>query len=452
MDGRQRSLKDSLQLRLSLWLTGGILAVAVPAAALSFAAAYDEANELQDDTLRHVHALFDQHRLVAAPLRAADSNPFAGGDETRVVVQLLPSQPLQSLGQPATDEPLQQLAALPDGIHRRTIAGTAYRILLQRLATGERLAVAQPAAVRDEIALEGALRALLPLLVLLPLLPLLVVLMVRRGFRPIATLAGDIDRRSEHELQPLTPDFLPSEMRPFVTAINRLLERVAQAMQAQRRFVADAAHELRSPMTALSLQAEALADSELTPAAQAKVAALRSGLRRGRDLLEQLLSLARAQAASPPVIAVRVSLLQVFRLVLEDLMPLAQARNIDLGVTSDIDAAPLASEVDLLLMVRNLVDNAIRHTPDGGRVDLAVLTGADGIAVEVCDTGPGIAPEERERVFDPFYRTLGNTHTGSGLGLSIVATVARRLGAHVTLDYADRQALAGLRASILFSR
>ncbi|MQA36672.1 sensor histidine kinase [Rugamonas aquatica] len=451
MDGRQKHLKDSLQLRLSLWLTGGILAVAVPAAALSFVAAYDEANELQDDTLRHVHALFDQHRLVATPLRAADSNPFAGGDETRVVVQLLPSQPVQAPDQRTADEPLQQLAALPDGIHRRTIAGTPYRILLQRLSTGERLAVAQAAAVRDEIALEGALRTLLPLLVLLPLLPLLVVLMLRRGFRPIATLAGDIDRRSEHELQPLTPDFLPSEMRPFVTAINRLLERVAQAMQAQRRFVADAAHELRSPMTALSLQAEALADSDLSPAAQAKVATLRSGLRRGRDLLEQLLSLARVQASPAPA-AERVSLLHVFRLVLEDLMPLAQARNIDLGVTSDIDAAPLASEVDLLLMVRNLVDNAIRHTPDGGRVDLAVLTGAEGISVEVCDSGPGIAPEERERVFDPFYRALGNAHTGSGLGLSIVAAVARRLGARVTLDYVDRQVPAGLRASILFSR
>ncbi|GJI90849.1 sensor histidine kinase [Duganella hordei] len=451
MDGRQRRLKDSLQLRLSLWLTGGILAVAVPAAALSFGAAYDEANELQDDALRHVHALFDQHRLAAGPARQDGDTPFAGGDEARVVVQLLPSQPLQAPDQAAVDDTLQQLAALPDGIHRRTIAGTSYRILLRRLATGERLAVAQPAAVRDEIALEGALRTLLPLLVLLPLLPLLVLLLVRRGFRPIAMLAQDIDRRSEHELQPLAPDFLPSEMRPFVTAINRLLERVAQAMQAQRRFVADAAHELRSPMTALSLQAEALADSGLPPDVQAKVATLRSGLRRGRDLLEQLLSLARAQAAPPPA-AVRVSLLQVFRLVLEDLMPLAQARDIDLGVTSDIDAAPLASEVDLLLMVRNLVDNAIRHTPDGGRVDLAVLAGDGGIAVEVCDTGPGIAPEERERVFDPFYRTLGNAHTGSGLGLSIVATVARRLGARVTLDYADRQALAGLRASILFGR
>jgi len=442
-------MKDSLQLRLSLWLTAGILAVAIPAAALSFIAAYDEANELQDDTLRQVHALFDQHRLSANASAAQDDHDaFADGDEARVVVQLMPLQPLPPT---ADDTPLQRLAALPDGIHSQTIAGTPYRVLLRRLGFGERLAVAQPAAVRDEIAREGALRTLLPLLVLLPLLPLLVIVLVRRGFRPITLLARDINRRSEHELQPLAPGFLPAEMRPFVIAINRLLERVAQAMQAQRRFVADAAHELRSPMTALSLQAEALATSDLPSAAQAKVATLRSGLRRGRDLLEQLLSLARAQAAPPPA-AVRVSLVYVFRLVLEDLMPLAQSRNIDLGVTSEIDAAPLANEVDLLLMLRNLVDNAIRYTPDGGRVDLMVLSDEQGIAVEVCDSGPGIAPEERERVFDPFYRTLGNVHTGSGLGLSIVATVARRVGATVTLEYADRQALTGLRATIRFGR
>ncbi len=459
MDGSKERLSghlrerfsDSLQLRLSLWLTVAILAVAALAGVLSFAAALDEANELQDETLRQVSKMYARGHVPAPN----EPDPFSAGDKERVVVQLLSAKPSDSAAIPLDTIP-GRLAALPDGIHSQTVNGTAYRMLLATLPSGERLAVAQDAAVRDESAREGALRTLLPFLIVLPVLLIVVAVLVRRLFQPMALLAREIDQRdqrSEQDLQELATHGLPAEVRPFVVAINRLLARVAQAMQAQRRFVADAAHELRSPLTALSLQAESLAGSlaaaELPPPALERLAALRLGIERSRVLLNQMLALARAQSPLPAPPA-PVPLQRIFRRVLEDLYPLAEQKNLDIGMAEGADVAVLADEIDLLVLVKNLVDNAIRYTPAGGRIDLRALDGGPAPRLQVSDSGPGIPPEQRQRVFDPFFRTLGNEHAGSGLGLSIVATVAARLGAQLQLDWSDPAAASGLQVTVVF--
>jgi len=237
-------------------------------------------------------------------------------------------------------------------------------------------------------------------------------------------------------------------VRPFVRAINRLLGRVAQDLERQRRFVADAAHELRSPLTALSLQAERLQQAPMSDTAQQRLAELRQGIQRGRALLEQLLSLARAQQPGETP-AAAVSVQGVFRSVLQELMPLAQARQIDLGVVGAQDAQVAVSALDLRTLVKNLVDNAIRYTPVGGRVDLSVGQLAGAVVLCVEDTGPGIAPAERERVFDAFYRTVGTEPAGSGLGLSIVQAIAQRVGARVSLAWSDDAAQRGLKVQVL---
>ena len=220
-------------------------------------------------------------------------------------------------------------------------------------------------------------------------------------------------------------------------------------MDEQRRFVADAAHELRSPLTALSLQAERLADAEMSANAQERLSTLRKGIERGRTLLDQLLALARAQS-SANTSNTTVSVQQVYRRVLEDLMPLAEAKGIDIGVVSDPDAHVLVSEVDLITLVKNLVDNAIRYTPTSGRVDLSFLATKEGTTLVVEDNGPGIPEAERERVFDPFYRVLGSDEIGSGLGLSIVQTISARVGAKVSFGYASDQSRSGLRVMVTF--
>jgi len=234
-----------------------------------------------------------------------------------------------------------------------------------------------------------------------------------------------------------------------VVAINRLLSRVAQSVAVQRRFVADAAHELRSPLTALSLQAERLEAADMSAQARERLASLRTGIQRTRSLLDQLLTLARAQESSHEQSGT-VSVQHVFRQVLEELMPLAQAKHIDAGVVSSGDTNVIAREADLKTLVKNLVDNAIRYTPDGGQIDLSVRTNESKVILQVDDTGPGILEEERERVFDPFYHVLGNDEVGSGLGLSIVQTMADRIGASVHLGYSNEQTKSGLRVKVIF--
>ena len=251
-------------------------------------------------------------------------------------------------------------------------------------------------------------------------------------------MAREVDARSDTDLHAVAQQELPSEIRPFVLAINRLLARVEQAMQAQRRFVADAAHELRSPMTALSLQAQRLAGAEMSDAAHERLQALQQGIERNRRLLDQLLAMARAQEPSTQQ-AQAVALHDVFRQVLEDLMPLAEERHIDMGMAEGANGEEghglqlRAHAVEVATVIKNLVDNAIRYAPDGGRVDLSAREAQGSIILEVEDNGPGIPPGERARVLDAFYRVAGTEPSGSGLGLSIVQAIVDRWGGQIEL-------------------
>ncbi|ENZ78739.1 signal transduction histidine kinase [Ralstonia pickettii OR214] len=429
------SAAASVQQRLSVWLSVIIVAVAVLAGGFAFASAFREAYELQDDVLRQVGAMFAPGHLPA-PGEAADA-PKVSDTEARVIVQVLP---------PAGAVPAASPPVLTDGMQTARLGKRDYRVWVRTLANGQRIAVAQETAVRDETARDSALRTLMPFLILVPILLLAVAHVLRKMFAPIKRLAHEVDQRDERQLHAIAPEAVPDEVRPFVVAINRLLARVQQSMDAQHRFVADAAHELRTPLSALSLQAERLGQAAMSPDAQARLGTLRQGIERSRGLLEQLLTLARAQEATG-VPTGTVSVQSVFRSVLEDLMPLADAKQLDMGVTTEADARVHANELDLFVVVRNLVDNAIRYTPEGGRIDLSVAIDAEVVSIAVQDTGPGIPIDERARVFDPFYRVLGNEATGSGLGLSIVSTVVRRLGGEVELGEADDRA-SGLRVTV----
>jgi two-component system OmpR family sensor kinase len=178
------------------------------------------------------------------------------------------------------------------------------------------------------------------------------------------------------------------------------------------------------------------------------LAVLRRGIERGRSLLDQLLALARAQSASESPNSL-VSIQSIYRRVLEDLMPLAEARRIDIGVEGVQDAEVWCSELDIIALVRNLVDNAIRYTPDDGRVDLSVATTEGRATLRIRDSGPGIQVSERERVFDPFYRSLGSGQVGSGLGLSIVKAISDRIGAEIRLGFSDETLRSGLCVCVI---
>lgn len=444
MDGFKRRLRDSVQLRLSVTLSLAILVVALLAAAFAFVSALDEAHEMQDETLRQVAALYDRQQMTLhyPAAQAVDDD----NEESRVIVQYL-ADGSQAVGNDDTLLPLPFPTTLPDGLSTLKVTGEDFRVLVRTTARGERIVVAQETGVRDKEARESAWRSLLPFLILFPVLLLVVGDLVRKMFRPIATLSADIDRRDEQALHPVDESHVPSEIRPFVVAINRLLGRVAQSVDNQRRFVADAAHELRSPMTALSLQAERLAATEMPAAARERLLPLSRGIERSRNLIDQLLSLAAAQSSSNAE-PTSVSVLHIYRRILEDLLPLADRKNIDIGVESSEDVQVSVNETDLLILIRNLVDNAIRYTPPGGRIDLSVKRMQTTVALQVSDTGPGIAVEEQARVFDPFYRSLGTDESGSGLGLSIVKAIADRTGLKVDLGFTDVIERSGLCVTV----
>lgn len=278
MDGFKRRLKDSLQFRLSLTLSISILSIAIVAGFFAFYTAFDEAHELQDDVLRQVATLFDRHGLNP-PDNGDAGNESDSEKESRVFVQIV-SPNINDSAKNGSRTLLPLPTTLADGMQTVIAGSENYRVFVKKLSTGQRLAVAQETDIRDEIAYESSLRTLMPFLILIPILLLVVADLIRKIFKPIANLSREIDSRGDQELHPIPAEPLPSEIIPFVGAINRLLARVELSVGAQRRFVADAAHELRSPLTALSLQGERLANAEMSVNARERLATLRHGIDR----------------------------------------------------------------------------------------------------------------------------------------------------------------------------
>ena len=448
MAGRQRITNHSLQYRLSIWLAACIVVVTLGGVAMSFELAFHEANEFQDDQLRQVAALVEYQHLKQTPRNA--KSVLTGDDDSRVIVQMLhPKSTGEETEQAESALPLPY--GLPDGVQTITIGSVDWRIFIKPLANGLRIAVSQPTSVRNEIAEDSALRTLIPLLLLLPLLIILVGMLIKQMFRPVKALALSLDTRPEQELGLLDDRNLPLEIKPFVAAINRLLTRVERSINTQRRFVADAAHELRSPLTALSLQAERLVAADMPMAARERVSTLRQGIARSQALINQLLALARSQESKPARHS-SVSLQRVIRLVLEDLIPQAEQKKIDLGMSSDTDIDVTADEMELNMLIKNLIDNAIRYTPTNGRIDLSINVTKDLATLAITDTGPGIHEDDRQRVFDAFFRVLGNEQAGSGLGLSIVKTAADHIGATVEFSHANPSPPYGLSVAVKFKR
>ncbi len=301
-----------------------------------------------------------------------------------------------------------------------------------------------------------AVRAVLPFALLTPLLMLVVWWVISRSLAPIERARSQLARRAADDFSPLANGGLPDEVRPLVDELNLLFGRVRGAFDAQKNFVADAAHELRSPLTALKLQAQVLARADAPPGAarEARIARLNQGIDRAIRLVEQLLLLAREEAsAGQPVAATeRVDLQQVIKLAVGDVLPQAALKQINLGLAAEPDPTipPMAGQPEALrMMLRNLLDNAVKYTPASGQVDVSLQQRPEALLLTVEDSGPGIAPEHRTRAFDRFYRAGDATHApGSGLGLAIAQVIARRHGATIVLDRSLR--LGGLKVEVSF--
>jgi two-component system, OmpR family, sensor histidine kinase QseC len=296
---------------------------------------------------------------------------------------------------------------------------------------------------RHELINRIAWRLIAPALFGLPLLGAWVWLAIWRGLKPLDAVADDIAARDAQRLHALTPESAPREIRPLVEAINKLFGRVDQALEAERRFTADAAHELRTPLAALAAQAQVILRARDDAERSHAIEQLIASSRRATRLVDQLLTLARLD----PENAAAAETVRLDRLA-EEICAAHGVGAVEKNVALELSAVPamVNGNADMLrILLRNLVDNAIRYTPGGGKVTVAVAPGV----LSVTDTGPGIPATERERVFDRFHRLAGQDTEGSGLGLSIVARIAERDGA--TLSLAEGEGGAGLRVTVRFS-
>jgi two-component system OmpR family sensor kinase len=436
---------NSLRHTLLFSLLGALVVVFAVGGLATYAAARAEIDGLMDYQLRQLAlSLRDQQfgRSAAPPVTAPEESlDFVIQIWDNTGVQLYLSRPhstLPSLAQLGystvkTDEGVWRVFSIP---------------LLDHV-----IQIAQPMSVRSRMAADAALRTLMPLLALIPLFGALIWYLVGRGLRPLERLAREVATRHADSLDPLRAERVPQEAQPLVLALNHLLERLDQALSAQRAFVADAAHELRTPLAALQIQLQLCERATDEHTRGAALGELRAGLHRATHMVQQLLTLARQEPGAgtePP--RTRIALADIARLALADHAPLADARHIDLGAAELDDGIVMADAAALRTLAANLIDNAIRYTPDGGRIDIGVRISDAGTPTARCwlvvaDSGPGIPPDERERVLDRFYRRAGQEPPGSGLGLAIVRSIAERHGARLVLDTSP---LGGLRVAVGF--
>jgi len=307
--------------------------------------------------------------------------------------------------------------------------------------------VAEQYDVRDELVHAISLQVLYPLFIALPILAAMIWFAVGGGLRPLQRITSEVAARSPKVLQPLPLGQAPAEIEPLIIAINQLLAQLHRAFESERRFTADAAHELRTPLAALKVQAQVAQGAGNDEERVDAIGNILKGVDRATRLVEQLLTLARVDPDSGKKDFESVNLVAVAVRVISEYAQSAVQKEIDLGLVDEssgnLDGYPEALEV----LLRNLVDNAVKYTPEGGRVDVSIRQSGRGVLLMVSDSGPGIDADLRARVFDRFYRISDSQGDGCGLGLSIVKRIAELHHADITVDQAENT---GFRITIVF--
>lgn len=435
----------SIRGKLLAWLIGAVLAAGTAAAAIVYAVALHETDELFDYHIRQIAlSLAAQSMQHGAALVAVPNDTDL--EEFDFAVQIW-NDSGESLYLSPNYPTLPGRATL--GFSDARDASGGWRVYATRW--GRRtIQVVQPLDVRREMAFASALRTLLPLLLMIPLLGAAVWLTVGRALRPLEDVAEAVERRGESALEPLDENGMPAEIAPLVSALNRLLRRLEDSIAAQRAFVGDAAHELRTPLAALRLQAQVLARTDDDHERREQGGEFVASVDRATHLVEQLLELARSEPDAAVRAFAHVRLDDLAREAVGQLAAVAMAKEVDLGAEASEEVSAEGDAQSLRILLRNLVGNAVRYTPPGGRVDVVAESRDGRPSIAVLDTGPGIPPGERERVFSRFYRVPGSAEGGSGLGLAIVRRIADVHGAQIALDSGEGGI--GLKVSVVFPR
>lgn len=436
-------VKHSLRKRLLLLLFGAVLLTACAQAFIAYRTSLDETNEIFDYQMEQM-ALSLRPGL---PVGGFPSNGFREDrDESFEFIVQVSTREGDKIFQSTPSTELPKVST--SGRSTFDARGTTYK-LFSLLSGDQLIQVAQDRAARRNLARELALRTVSPIFVMMALLLFLVWWVVSVSLAPVERVRKQVASRQADELNEVSENGLPDEILPLVHELNLLFNRVRHAFEAQKNFIADAAHELRSPLAALKLQADGLRRAADESSRDIAVQRLTAGIDRATRLVEQLLMLARQQAAPANMdLKKPVHLANMMQSIVGELWETAKARQIDIGLIEADDGVISAHQDAVRILVRNLLDNAIKYTPIGGTVNASVRVVAGHTELTIEDSGPGIPPEDRERVFDRFYRVAGTRSNGSGLGLAIVKTIAEMHAASVSIGRSSN--LGGLSVTVVF--
>ena len=418
----------SLQGELTRWIAAATLLICTLGGITTGLLAYFEAKDLQDEVLLQVAQLVSDVGINAPRVLEYDF------EESTIIAQSLNSNGLLSIP-----------GSHANGFVTVEANDISWRALVITKPSGERFAVAQQTELIEEIAWANVVSAILPIGILAIILMGLIHWIIAKRMKPISTLARQTDAQTVNALNPLGTQSVPMEIVPFIEAINRLLRRTKQTIHRQRRFIADASHELRTPITALSLLAENSNNAQSESEQLKHRNLIQQGLDRLNNLVNQLLNLTRLQNTDSQT-AEYVQFDDIVKDVLVMLHPLAEQKNIDLGIVQASPATVENINKGLAQLVENAIANAIRYTPQGGRIDVGVNVENSLVEFTVTDTGPGINEAEMEAVLTPFYRGKNQMEDGSGLGLAICSEIAKLQKGKIALSNVDD---GGLRFSYI---
>ncbi len=348
--------------------------------------------------------------------------------------------------------PPDKLSPVEQGFSFSKIDGKRWRVFsIWNHGKDALIQVAERVEARDEVSEEIAWNLLAPVFFVLPLLGFALALAIRKGLKPLKALAREVSGMDSRRLEHLQADQAPHEVRPLVTQLNALFDRIQESMENERRFTADASHELRTPIAAIRTQAQVAKKAQDEAERLHALDQVLTGCDRATHLTAQLLTLARLEGSQWSVPSRLVDLNEVARSVLAELGQLAYGKGIELELIAPTQGVAIHGDETLLrVLVRNLVDNSLNYSPSNTKITVCIQTTDSKARLEVTDQGPGIPEEERGRVLNRFYRILGTNQAGSGLGLSIVARIAQLHDASLYLSAGEDQA--GLRVSLTFPR
>lgn len=436
----------SLRTNLLLWLLPTTFFVGVLASVGTYWGAYLQLEDILDDQLRYIaHHINIDSKSNAVTFKHLGQKEGVGDNDDEVVLEIWKNQHRQF----TSNNKVDFAPPIKTGVTNETVNGEVWHTFVLK-NKNQMVRIAQPQYTRFESLASLSIHLLWPVLAMLPLLALFLWFGIGYGLRPLQHIIEELRRRHVKSLDPITPAHPVKEIQPFIEALNDLLKRLHHSFMLQERFIADAAHELRTPIMGLSIEMEVMA-RETDPLAQKQsLIQLQQSIARLSHLVQQLLTLTKIDPEKSLQKPTIIDLTDLCKLVIGELLPSANRKNIDLGMGEQCHTNIMGYPDDLRILLNNLVDNAIRYIPDNGKIDLSVFQQDKSIILEVSDNGPGIPKSEHLRVTERFYRGKHPNIQGSGLGMNIVKNIVDNHRAELFL--LDAIEGTGLRIQIAFSQ